>query len=179
MSDRIAAEITIGGRLRRKDLRDFLGEIAGLGLDHGDTNAPVTEEALCECLKATGTLRLCDDQARYGEFEDLEGWLREHKIPYCRESEAKYEWSACVSHYRPDLFRGKQALIERDTTHNHQDMVKTKDLRRLLKDLQQIVNNCPRWSVDRTRRAVEALQVRAQKLIPAELPPLPKLEIVD
>jgi len=48
-----------------------------------------------------GIAELSDDQARYGEFSDLEGELISREIPFDRYSEGKYEYIECTRYYRP------------------------------------------------------------------------------
>ena len=53
------------------------------------------DAALMECQSAASDenklLHFYDCEAAYGEFQELEGWLREYKIPFRRHSSGKYE----------------------------------------------------------------------------------------
>ncbi len=108
MSDRYAAQITIGGEIQQKDLTGLFKAIADEGIstewDGGPFQPQHEKEILC-VLNEDGHLRLCDTQASDGRFPDLEQWLIAHRIPFTRASEAKYENDAVVVEYRPTLKR--------------------------------------------------------------------------
>lgn len=108
MADRFGGQIWIGGQVSRskmsktntdeKLLDDLTGHINNecMSLDWGDSIAQQfkNEEQLLACLNNENHLNFKDDQARYGEFQELEDFLRENDIPYIRNSEAKYEHDA-------------------------------------------------------------------------------------
>ncbi len=96
MSERMAAQIWIGGKVPAQLVPELCGEIdaEGVALDWGGARfAPKTE---AELLKArvdydgAAVLYLCDEQASWGRFDSLEGLLQEHGIPFTRESVLYY-----------------------------------------------------------------------------------------
>lgn len=108
MSDRYAAQITIGGEIQQKDLTRLFKAITHEGIStewDGDPFQPQHEKEILCVLNKDGYLRSCDTQASDGRFPDLEQWLIAHHIPFTRASEAKYENDAVVLEYRPTLKR--------------------------------------------------------------------------
>ncbi len=95
MSDRFPAEITIGGNIPRRLLDELAGMIAseGVSLDWQYTldNAAVREAIEAAAAKGE-TVRFTDDEACYGQFEDLENWLTNHGINFDRHGDARYEY---------------------------------------------------------------------------------------
>jgi hypothetical protein len=106
MSDRYAAQITIGGEIQQKDLTGLFKAITYEGIStewDGDPFQPQHEKEIRGVLNKDGQLRLCDTQASDGRFPDLEQWLIAHRISFTTASEAKYENEAVVVEYRPTL----------------------------------------------------------------------------
>ncbi len=109
MSEYMAAEIHIGGKIRRS-VAAALGEViaaSGAGLDWGESGFDPAgpDELIASCSADEGgplLLRLRDDQVRWGEFDALEEFLQEHGVPYCRFSEGKYEYDAEAQAFHPD-----------------------------------------------------------------------------
>ena len=90
MGNRYSASILIGGRLLRKHFMAFMKEVdrEGLGLDWAtpfpaEMRDPARLPAL---LDGNGRLRLVSESASYGEFPDLEQWLRANEMFYDRHS---------------------------------------------------------------------------------------------
>lgn len=105
MSDRLCGCITIGGQLKRADLDAFLAAVTGTGASHewGEADfAPANEQELLEGL-TDGRLVLRDDQARFGEFTELEEACRALGLSYQRHSEGKYEFDPEVVDWRPGM----------------------------------------------------------------------------
>ena len=104
MADRMAAEIWIGGKLSRSLLDEF--PISDLRLDWDETPiASTSEDGILSARDENGLLHFADCEAAWGEFEELEGWLREHSIPFQRQTSGKYEYDPCFVEFRPDLPR--------------------------------------------------------------------------
>ena len=98
MSEHLPAEIKIGGKVRRSAAEALCVVIAGEGvaLDWGDARfQPQTVDELLDARNDDGDdvslLRLCDDQASWGEFKALEGFLRDNDIAYIRHSDGRYD----------------------------------------------------------------------------------------
>ena len=105
MAERMAAEIEIGGKIAVglvPELCRIIGQ-AGVGLEYGSYNfRPASAEDLLAARRDTDdVLLLIDDQSRWGEFPDLEAFLREHNIPYTRRTEPKYEYDGELVEFRP------------------------------------------------------------------------------
>ena len=125
MSDRMSAEIRIGGPVKRKDLAEFLSEVedSGGGLEWGEQFSPKDEKELLKAVK-DDELRLVDDEAASGEFSSLEDFLKQHKIPFTRQTDGKYEYDPEVVHYRsghePEILSfitgkdGQRTMFEED-----------------------------------------------------------------
>ena len=94
MADRMAAEIWIGGKLPRSLLDEF--PIDDLRVDWDENPVDRTSEETLLAGREDDHLHFCDCEAAYGEFQELEGWLREHNIPFQRQSSGKYEYDPCV-----------------------------------------------------------------------------------
>ena len=102
MSDRMPAEIWVGGKLPRSLLSEF--PISDLRVDWDENPVDATsEEGILSARDESGLLHFADTEAAYGEFAELEGWLREHNIPFQRQSSGRYEYDACFVEFRPDL----------------------------------------------------------------------------
>ena len=100
MSERYCAWIRIGGRIERSKTEPLLAEVhsSSVSLDWGE---PPFEPASAEDLldaKKDDTLQLCDDQARYGEFPELEEVCRDLELAHTRFCEAwcGYVASHCI-----------------------------------------------------------------------------------
>jgi hypothetical protein len=99
MGDYFAGDIEIGGKISRKDLNELIEKILEGGLKK-DYNFLYTRGELVEAFATQKSVSLCDDQAKYGEFPELEAWLIEHKIPFDRHSDARYEYDAVNTYCR-------------------------------------------------------------------------------
>jgi hypothetical protein len=109
MSEQMAAEIWIGGKIAASLVPGLCAAIAKeyVSLEWGDSHfRPSTaDELLAACRENEQDVRLlwlCDDQARWGEFEDLEQFLREHDIAFTRRSDGRYEYEPAIAEYRPN-----------------------------------------------------------------------------
>ncbi len=107
MADRMAGEIFIGGQVSRDLLPDFLEALSAqfVTIEWGGAQfCPETAEDLlanCEEHQGSVVLRLCHDEARYGVFETLETFLRDHGIPFDRYSDGRYEFDPLWTCFRP------------------------------------------------------------------------------
>ena len=110
MSDYFAGEIEIGGRISRSDLNELIDLIVSEELKE-DYNDTWTRERLVKAFAAQDSVRLTDDEARYGEFPELEEFLVEHKISFNRHSDARYEYDATNLYYRGEETIGEAAVF--------------------------------------------------------------------
>jgi len=164
VSDRFPAEITIGGPIKRADLEELAGEIAGQGvsLDYGehDLNANQAQEAIEKAAREGATLKLCDDQACYGLFDELEGFCKERGIHFDRHSDAYCEWTGENVYNRDG-----EDLFEFTATQDGQDLVEADTIRKILAE--------PGGGPVDKLRAIEAFAS------PAGLTPLAPITLID
>jgi len=101
MSDWFPAAIEIGGPIPRSVVNDLIEAIRaedGALEDHGGPRN--SREAIKDALKEGHTLTLCDERARYGQFEALEAFLVKHGIHFDRHSDSYCEFNAENVAYR-------------------------------------------------------------------------------
>jgi len=177
MADRMAAEIWIGGKLPRSLLDEF--PISDLTLDWDAQPIDATsEESILSARDENQLLHFADTEAAWGEFAELEGWLREHNIPFQRQSSGKYEYDPCFVEFRSDL-PGKQ---NRDrytlTTEDGAPMVSRSEIEKAMQNMAKVVADKKRPAAKRLQ-AWERIYRKLVRTIPPTLPPLPPFEIVD
>jgi len=107
MSEHIATEIWIGGRIPQSLVLRLCEAIRreGVSLEWGDAFfQPCTAGDLLAVRKADDRevplLWLCDDQARWGQFEAMEEFLRSEGIAFNRRSDAKSEYDGELVMFR-------------------------------------------------------------------------------
>lgn len=161
MADYFWGEIEIGGPVPLSLVEGLLGEIGRVDRDRDGNPFTATDPAtLLEQLdETTGYLRLTNEQARYGQFEELEEFLREHGIAYDRRSFGKYEFTPEEALFRPDM-----GLVVRLMTHDDAPVA----------DWQE---------VDEARQLLESGQTEAalaklREALGPEVPKLARFEIV-
>jgi hypothetical protein len=181
MAEHLAAEIWLGGNVSAaltptlcKAIRDEY-----VSLDWGSgAFQPQTGNDLLEAVKnevgETSLLWLCDDQARWGQFEQLEGFLRKHKIPYDRRSSGKYEYDAVFASYRPE-----QGLFTWPTNMEGEPIVAGSTLQKIEQQLAALVNSLKQNRVppERIVPRLESLHKQLRRTLPPALPPLPTFEV--
>ena len=163
MSDRYCAWIKIGGRIEKSSIEPLLGEVqsSGVSLDWGEPPFdPSSDDALVEAKK-DDTLQLCDDQARYGEFPELEEVCRDLGLAYTRFCEACCGYDAEIVDWRPGM---KEPLI-RTCSNEDSDIV--------LVDGATVKEALTALGAGRTQEAIGKLR----SLCP-QIPDLPPFEIV-
>lgn len=105
MSARYSAWIRIGGSLDRSQAEELIQAIRAdyARLDWGE---PPFEPTTADELLAARTdehLRLCDEEARYGEFDAIESACRKLGLPYRRHCEAWVGEDAVLVDWRPGM----------------------------------------------------------------------------
>ena len=172
MADRMAAEIWIGGKLLRSLLDEF--PIAELRLDWDLTPFDSTSgEGIMNARDNDGLLHFADPEIAWGEFSQFENWLRQHKMPFRRQSGAKYDFLPELVEYRPDLGEEIQTIA----TETGEPLIPKSKLAPILEEMEQL-----RRSDRPLSEQVEAwkrLSTELAKRVPPTLPPLPQFEIVD
>jgi hypothetical protein len=164
MSDRMSAEIWIGGAVPKRLVPELCQAIqeSGASNDWSESNfAPETAEDLLGTVDGDGHLELMDHEARYGELPELEAFCREHGIAFDRQSDAKYEYSAELVRFRPE--DGGQTFV---TTTDQEGTL-----------LVEVTAVLEVRDALRQGRAAEALRL-LEELAP-DIPDLPPLSFVD
>ncbi len=178
MADYLAAQITIGGCISRGLVPGLCRTIReeGLALEWGEASfvPESTEELLAarQLIDGDFVLRLCDDQARYGEFDTLEAFLIKRRIPFDRHSEAHYDYAPALLVYRPE--RGRQQWLATTGGQPLVPAIPLWDLADELNSLHQRWLHSPRQATDRKLR--EAL-IRLRGALQPRPTPLPAFEI--
>ena len=103
MSDRFPGDITIGGDIPHR-LLDLLSEMIaseGVSIDWQYTlGKAAVQKVIEDAVARKETVRFTDDEACYGQFEELEGFLVERGIHFDRHSDARYEYDGENAYYR-------------------------------------------------------------------------------
>jgi len=177
MADRMAGEIWIGSKLARSLLAELPISDLWLDWDHNRLQSS-TEADILAARDGDGLLHFADDEAAYGEFQELEGWLREHKIPYRRHSDGKYEFTPELVEFRPDLKGRRNRNVFITTSPERAPMVFVSDVEVITTRMAKLAANRKRSPTQRLQSLEKLLQKLALAL-PPKLPPLPPFEISD
>jgi hypothetical protein len=107
MSARYSAWIRIGGSLRRSRAQKLIKAIRAdyARLDWGEPPFEPTSADELLAARSDEHLRLCDEEARYGEFHEIESACRALKLPYRRHTEAWCGEDAVLVDWHPGLTR--------------------------------------------------------------------------
>jgi hypothetical protein len=179
MPDCIAAEIRIGGTIRRDLVPGFCKAICDecLSLEWGDAafdpNSPGELLEACQDCDGARHLRLCDDQASYGQFSILEKFLVEAGICYRRHSDAKYEYDAKIVEFRPGL--GQVVFA---SNNNGDFLVPLEKLTLIATAIDKAVETAEGQTALELLRRLRNLQQLAHESRPIVVPPLEAFEIV-
>lgn len=136
MSDRIPAKIEIGGVVYPNFLDEFISEVNNSnGQRFNDWGGARADIKMTKELKEyihDGYFTLVDDEASFGEFEELENFCRDHNLSYRRATSAKYEYNAEVAVWIPGMH---EPLIFA-TNEGEEEMVSGLEVRRAIAILQ-------------------------------------------
>ena len=178
MSEHMPACIKIGGRLSRRLIPGLCQAIEQeqVSLEFGDgCFAPGTAKDLLAARIEDGgalVLQLCDDQARWGWFEILEQFLRDHCLPFDRQTDANFAYGACLTQYRPG-----RTVRNVPTDSEGRPVVETAAVRPAALQLAQAIRQ---FELAPKRRRLEPFR-RAHRLLKQALgppvPPLPSFSI--
>jgi hypothetical protein len=180
MSEHIAAEIRIGGRMPASLVPALCQSIAheAVALDWGEGRfSPTTKEDLLEAREDRDgvlLLRLYDTEASWGQFEQLEHFLRDHGIPYDRLSDPKYEYMGQLA-----MFRSGTDPLELPTDPQHRPIVLADELEPVVTSLSQSIRHMEGGDVQRALEVATQAQELLQKSLPPAVPPLPAFDIVE
>jgi len=180
MSDRIPAEIWIGGKIAASLVPGLCAAITdeGVSLEWGDARVdPTGADDLTAAIKANHQgvrlLWFCDDQAGYGEFDTLELFLQEHEIPFTRQSAGRYE-------YDPERveFRTRTGRADIITNRSGATVVLASSLIALEATLTKALQFARSGEAKRAMTAVRTAKRQLRQVLPPSVPPLPPFEIV-
>ena len=125
-----------------------------------------------QALDENGHLFLADNQARFGMFEELEGFLCEHGIPFDRHSDARYEFDAENVRFRPGMDRPLE-VPSNDAGDNLMDVDM---IRPVAKELARLAAG--KLTHDKLLAAVQEASGKLNEVLPPEVEPLPPLQVV-
>ncbi len=183
MSEQLAADIQIGGKVRRRVAEVLCSVIAAerVSLEWGEVLfEPKTVDDLLAARVDNGdgllTLRLYDNEASWGEFDSLERFLQEHKIPFCRYTEGKYDYEPEVVAFHPAC-----GLVQELTDHSRNPIVQTAAVKAIADKLAKILAEMQRGEVDaaRLQRKLQRLYGKLCKCLPADVPALETFEVIE
>lgn len=126
MSDRMATDMLIGGRIPRTLASDLAGAICAedVSLDY---DAPIfhphTPDDLLGALR-DGHLSLARLDCAWGRMDTLEDFLLAHRIPFTRYTEGKYDYSPEVVYFR----RGMKQPVSFLTTPDREIVIRESDI---------------------------------------------------
>ncbi len=105
MGERYCAWIRIGGTIERTKTEPLLTEIRSscVKLDWCQPCFEPTSVDELLAARTDGWLRLCDEEARYGEFKELEQVCQEIGLSYTRHTEAWCGEDATLLDFRPGM----------------------------------------------------------------------------
>jgi hypothetical protein len=178
MAERVAAQIWIGGRLSAEDADELCGVIdtEGVSLDWGDGPfCPSTSQDLLQARAQhddSRVLRLCDDQASWGEFDELESFLQAHAIPYTRHGDGGGDYNGEIVEYRPGT---DPVCIPVDTNGN--PVVDVEVVRGVAKALDTAIDQLDAGAVCKAALRLKRARKSLRKQLPPDISALPSLEI--
>lgn len=107
MSDRMPAEISIGGPVLRGLVQPLIRAIKYEGVrltrDEEPFEAASAQDLLELVQRGTGILCLMDHEVAWGRFDDLEDFLVKHGIAFDRWNEARYDYDSQLVQFRPGM----------------------------------------------------------------------------
>jgi len=179
MSDRLAAEIFIGGDVPASAVPELRRAIANERLSLAWRDVEFEPETAADLMKAReesgGVLLLWlrHDDVRWGEFDGLEPVLQKHDIPFTRRTEGKGEYTAERVEFRP----GMDSPICLFTHGNGDPVVSVSELLPVEAALAEAVEQLDAGDTGVARalagRALHTLRTQ----IPPQLPPLDEIRI--
>lgn len=163
MSERFSTWIKIGGRVKRSRVEPLLKAIreTGVRTDWGDAwFEPKSAEELLEAVQEKHLL-LCDEEARHGEFPELETACRRLRLSYRRHSEGTCGYDAGLTDWRPGM---PEPIYRRSSNeHTHEAMFLASEIEPVIEALK----------AGKTKQAIKVIQ----RMMPS-IPDLPPFEIV-
>jgi hypothetical protein len=180
MSDRIPAEIWIGGKIAASLVPGLCAAIIdeGVSLAWGGARVdPTGADDLTAAIKANHQgvrlLWFCDDEASCGEFDVLESFLQAHDIAFTRRTDGRYEYDPMKVEFRPGTGQVDLAIDQSGET-----VVPASPLIALEAELTKALQLARSNEAKRAMTAVRAARKQLQQVLPPSVPPLPPFEIV-
>lgn len=117
MSDYMPGKMLIGGEIPKALVNALCDAIcnANVYTDFGEYGFnPEGEQDLMANLDESGRIRICDDQAKYGEFMELEAFCVKNGIDFDRQSDGKYEYNPVLVQFRRGMTEPEEKLTNND-----------------------------------------------------------------
>jgi len=178
MTERMAAEIWIGGQLSTKQAEELRGAIndewVSLQWGGGQFRPAGPRDLLQASVEHDDVqlLWLCNDQASWGEFADLEAFLQAHEIPYTRRSEAGGGYNGEIAEYRPPDDPVHMPVDSDGNPTVHVDTMR--DVAKSLDDAMELLES---REVRKAKVRLKKVRAALHEHLPPEVPPLPSFEI--
>jgi len=179
MSERMAAQIWIGGKVAGQLVPELCGEIdaEGVALDWGGARfAPKTEAELLNArvdCEGAAVLYLCDEQASWGRFDSLEGFLQEHDIPFTRRDDGGAVYNGEIVE-----FRAGQDPVCIPTDADGEPVVDASVLRPVDELLTAALEQLENGSTDKAALMLKDAHGQLRAQLPPVVAPLEPFEIV-
>jgi hypothetical protein len=145
MADRMAAHIEIGGKLARSKLNELLSLIDDLSAEDY-WSSPPNQEYLQKCTDDKKPMVLYDEQARYGEFEELEQFCIENDLTFKRQSSPKYEYEGQIRFFLPAS--GEHVISATDDGEPYLKLSELKDYQDKGLTLQEVIEKVEEYDGD-------------------------------
>ncbi len=145
MADYMAAHIEIGCKLARCKSNELLSLIEALSAEDY-WSSPSNQEYLQKCADENKPLALYDDQARYGEFPELEEFCIANNLTFNRKSSPKYEYEGQIRFFSPDS--GEQVIGATDDGEPYLKLSELKDYQDKGLILQQVIEEVEEYDCD-------------------------------
>lgn len=178
MSEHMPATIWIGGQMDRTLVSRLCEVIVQeqVSLEYGeDRFGPETEKDLLAARtenEGTLVLQLCDDQALWGCFETLEQFLQHSGIPFDRQTDANFEFGACLAQFRPG--RPPRVL---PTDSQGRPVVEIAAVRPAALRLAHAIRQFERAPKRRRLEPFRRIHRQLQQVLPVPVSPLPNFTI--
>jgi hypothetical protein len=179
MSEPIPTEISIGGKILAELVPGLCKAIADehVALEWGNAyfRPETAEDLLAACQEFDGVrvLWLCNDQANYGRFDVVEGFLEREKISFRHKSDARFDFDAEVVQYRPQI--GKVCYA---SENSGQPLIPLKTMTSIAEAVDEAANTAEGQTALELLRRLRNIQQLMHEAMPVVVPPLERFEIV-